>query len=155
MPDADPLRRYLEAGLELAQMTRVRAEAIVRDLVKAGEVGREQAQDRVEELLDRSKKGTESMLGLIRREVGAQLSSMGFASKSDLERLEARLAGAAGNTAAAADPPRAKAAAKKAAAARKAAPTKAPAKKAAPKKAPAKKAAPARKAAKATKTPPA
>ena len=161
MPDADPLRRYFEAGLELMQMTRTRAEAIVRDLVKAGEVGREQAQDRVEELLDRSKKGTESLLGLIRREVGTQLASMGFATKEDLERMEARMSGAttaekapAGKAAAKKAPAAKKAAAKKAPA--KAAPAKAaPAKAAAPEKAPAKKAAPVKKATKAAKAPPA
>lgn len=93
MTESDPLRKYVEAGLALTQLTRARAEAIVKDLVKAGELHREQAQDRVEELLDRSRKGTEGLVGLIRKEISRQLSSIGFATKEDLESLEARLEG--------------------------------------------------------------
>ena len=146
MAEADPFRRYLEAGLDFAQMSRARAEAIVRDLVRAGDVGREQAQDRVEELLDRSKRGTEGLLGTIRKEIAQQLSSMGFATKEDLERLEARLTNTApaadpkpaaaakkARPKQAADPPRAQAAARKAA---KTAATERPAAKKTAKKAP-------------------
>lgn len=93
MTDSDPLRRYVEAGMALTQLTRARAEAMVKDLVRAGEVQREQAQDRVEELLDRSRRSTEGLIGLVRKEVAQQLSSMGFATREDLEKLEARLEG--------------------------------------------------------------
>ena len=111
MSDSDPLRRYIEAGIALTQLTRSRAEAIVKELVKAGEVQREHAQDRVEDLLDRSRKGTGDMAATIRGEIAEQLSAMGFATKADLAALEARLtarfAAAAGEpaTAAAAEPP--------------------------------------------------
>ncbi|MGQ0520198.1 MAG: hypothetical protein ACT4PX_03475 [Actinomycetota bacterium] len=103
MTDSDPLRRYVEAGLALTQLTRAKAEALVRDWVKAGDLQREQAQDRVEELLDRSRKGTDSLVAMIRREMAQQLSSMGFATKKDLAAMEARLmsrpAGAVGGPA--------------------------------------------------------
>lgn len=91
MTESDPLRKYVDAGIALTQLTRAKAEAIVKELVKAGELQREQAQDRVEELLDRSRKGTEGLVGLIRKEISQQLSSMGFATKEDLDKLEARL----------------------------------------------------------------
>lgn len=91
MAEADPLRKYVEAGIAFTQLTKARAEAIVRDLVKAGEVQREQAQDRVEELLDRSRKSTEGLAGIVRREISQQLASLGFATKDDLDRLEARM----------------------------------------------------------------
>lgn len=93
MTDSDPLRRYVEAGLALTQLTRAKAEALVRDWVKAGDLQREQAQDRVEELLDRSKRSTDSLVAMIRREMSQQLSSMGFATKADLAAMEARLMG--------------------------------------------------------------
>jgi polyhydroxyalkanoate synthesis regulator phasin len=134
MTEADPMRRYVEAGLALTQLTRAWAEAMVKDLVKAGDVQRENAQDRVEELVERSRKGTEAMVGLIRKEIGNQLSALGFATKDDLERMEQRLTGTA------------KKAAKQATTAKKASTPKAAATKAAAKKAPAKKA-PAKKAA--------
>jgi polyhydroxyalkanoate synthesis regulator phasin len=91
MSDSDPLRRYIEAGIALTQLTRSRAEAIVKELVKAGEVQREHAQERVDDLLDRSRKGTGDMAATIRGEIAEQLSAMGFATKADLAALEARL----------------------------------------------------------------
>lgn len=91
MAEGDLLRRSLDAGLALTQLTRERAEALVRDLVKAGEVRREQAHDRVEELLDRSRRGTEALVAVVRREVAEQLAAMGLATRDDLARLEARL----------------------------------------------------------------
>ncbi len=93
MAEADPLRKYVEAGIAFTQLTKARAEAIVRELVKAGDVQREQAQDRVEELLDRSRKSTEGIAGLVRREIEKQLLSMGFATKDEVDKLEARLEG--------------------------------------------------------------
>ena len=54
MPDNDRFRRYLEAGAAFTELTRRRAEGIVRDLVHSGEVSREQATARVEELLEHS-----------------------------------------------------------------------------------------------------
>ncbi|MEY2477519.1 MAG: hypothetical protein QOG87_2834, partial [Actinomycetota bacterium] len=45
MAQNDMLRRYLDAGMAFTQLTRARAEAIVKDLVKAGELQREQTQD--------------------------------------------------------------------------------------------------------------
>ena len=91
MADTDPLRRYIEAGLALTQLTRARAEALVKELVKAGDLQREHAQERVEELLDRSRKSTDGLAGVIRKEMAQQLSSMGFATREDLEKLEQRM----------------------------------------------------------------
>lgn len=91
MAEADPLRKYVEAGIAFTQLTKAKAEAIVRELVKAGDVQREQAQERAEDLLDRSRKSTEGLVGIVRREIGQQLSSIGFATKEDLDAFEARL----------------------------------------------------------------
>jgi polyhydroxyalkanoate synthesis regulator phasin len=91
MPQSDLWKRYLDAGMEFSQMTRARAEAIVKDLVKAGEVQREQRQQRIEELLDRSRKNTEELLGTVRKELSQQLASLGVATKADLRKLEAKV----------------------------------------------------------------
>src|SRR5678815_2906755 len=94
MPQNDFLKRYLDAGMAFTQMTRARAEAIVKDLVKAGEVQRDQTQERVDELVDRSRKNTEQFMDMVRKEISKQLSTLGFATKDDLAKLEARLRGA-------------------------------------------------------------
>jgi polyhydroxyalkanoate synthesis regulator phasin len=96
MAENDTLRRYLDAGMAFTQLTRARAQGIVKDLVKAGEIQREQAQERVEELMDRSRKNTEQLLDVVRKEVRQQLSAMGLATKDDIARLERKIAAASG-----------------------------------------------------------
>ncbi|MHB1911558.1 MAG: hypothetical protein ACYCTI_05830, partial [Acidimicrobiales bacterium] len=123
--------RYLDTGLAIGQMTRARAEEVVKDLVKAGEVQREQAQQWIDELVDRSRKNTEFLVALVAAEVRKQLEA------SPLTGRRARSASS--------PRPAAKKAPAKKAPAKKAPAKKAPAKKAPAKKAPAKKA-PAKKA---------
>ena len=78
MAQGDILKRYLDAGLAFTQMTRERAEAIVQDLVKNGEIRRKEAEKNIEELVERSRKNTEDLLGIIRREVAEQLKNLGL-----------------------------------------------------------------------------
>src|SRR5256885_4928355 len=91
MPQNDMLKRYLDAGMAFTQMTRDRAEAIVKDLVKAGEVQQKQTQKRVDELVERSRANTEQLLDIVRKEITAQLSAIGIATKDDIARLEAKI----------------------------------------------------------------
>src|SRR3954466_14181117 len=112
----DVLKRYLDAGMAFTQMTRSRAEAIVKDLVKAGELQQKQAQKQVDDLMERSRKNTEQLLDLIRNEITSQLSAMGLATKDDIARWESKIGAAAAAPAAAsvAPAPAQKAPAKKA-----------------------------------------
>lgn len=114
----------MDAGFAFTQMTRARARAIVQDMVRAGELQREQTQEWVDDLLERSRKNTEQMLELVRKEVRQQLGSMGLATKDDIARLEAKIGGASGAKGATAKKSAAKktTAGKKSTAARKAAP---------------------------------
>ena len=150
MAQNDLLKRYLDAGIHFTSLTQARAEALVKDLVKAGEVQADQARDAVTDLLERSRKSSESLLATIRKEVRAQITNLGLATQADLDRFEGRVQSLLGQAAA----PVKKAASKKAPA--KKAPAKkkvAPAKKAASKKAPAKRKAPAKKATPAKRAP--
>ncbi len=148
MAKKDAWKRYLEAGTAFTQITRARAEDLVQDLVKSGVLQRKEAQVRVEELLERSRQGSEALLNLVRDEVTTQLHAVGIASVEDLARQVASMLGRTSATpakkTAATRTAAKKAPAKKTAATRTAA-KKAPAKKAPAKKAPAKKA-PAKKA---------
>jgi polyhydroxyalkanoate synthesis regulator phasin len=87
MAQTDLLKKYLDAGLAFTQMTQQRAEAIVKDLVKAGEVQASQATQRRNELLERSRQNTENMFAAIRKEVGEQVKALGLATQSDVEAL--------------------------------------------------------------------
>ena len=91
MAQNDMLKRYLDAGVAFTKMSRSRAEGIINDLVKAGEIQREQAQQRVDDLMERSRRNTETLVDLVRRELQGQLSAMGLATKSDLKRIEGRI----------------------------------------------------------------
>jgi polyhydroxyalkanoate synthesis regulator phasin len=84
-------KRYLDAGVEFTNMTRSRAESIVKELIKAGEVQREQRQQRIEELLERSRKNTEDLVSAVRKELDQRLSALGVATKADLAKLEAKV----------------------------------------------------------------
>jgi len=138
MAKKDAWKRYLEAGTAFTQITRARAEDLVQDLVKSGVLQRKEAQARVEELLERSRQGSEALLNLVRDEVTTQLHSVGIASVEDLARQVASVLGRTPPT------PATKTAAKKTAATRTAA------KKTAAKKTAAKKTAATRTAAKKT-----
>ena len=137
MTNTSGYQRYLDAGVNFTQMTRARAEELVQDLVKSGAVQRKEAQAKVEELVERSRKSSESLLHVVRDEVTHQLQALGISSVEDLATQVATVLGRSASSAK-------KAAAKKAPA-KKAPAKKAPAKKAPAKKAPAKKA-PAKKA---------
>ena len=128
MAQNDVLKRYLDAGIAFTTLNQARAEALVKDLVKAGEVQADQARDTVTDLLERSRKNSEKLLDAVRKEVRKQITSLGLASKSDLDRLEARIASLFGAAPAAAKKAAARPAAKKATAKRATA-KKAPAKK--------------------------
>jgi polyhydroxyalkanoate synthesis regulator phasin len=138
MATNDSFQRYIDAGIAFTNMTRKKAEELVTELVQSGDLQRGEAKARVDELLERSRHGTEVIVTTVRSEVSRQLGAVGIANLEDLAKQVAALLGRSGEA------PAKKAPAKKAPA-KKAPAKKAPAKKAPAKKAPAKKA-PAKKA---------
>jgi polyhydroxyalkanoate synthesis regulator phasin len=76
MATNERIKKYLDAGTVLGQVTRARAEEIVKELASAGDIQREQTQEWVDNLVERSRKTSEQILELIRHEVSAQLSKI-------------------------------------------------------------------------------
>jgi polyhydroxyalkanoate synthesis regulator phasin len=133
MANKDAFQKYLDAGIAFTNMTRARAEELVAELVKNGEFQGKDARAKVDELLEKSRKSREALMGQVRHEVTRQLETLGITSVDDLAKQVADLLGrtaAAGRAATA----------KKAAAPKKSAAKKTAAKKTAAKKSPAKKA---------------
>ena len=119
MATNDSLQRYIDAGIAFTNMTRKKAEELVTELVESGDLQRGEAKARVDELLERSRHGTEVIMTAVRTEVAKQLDTVGITNLEDLARQVAAMLGRTAD------------------AAKKAAPTKkAPAKKAPAKKAP-------------------
>ncbi len=88
MAQSNVLKRYLDAGMAFTAITQAKAEALVKDLVKTGEVQTEQAQAAVTELVERSRANTEAFIEQVRQEVAASAESLGLATVADLARLE-------------------------------------------------------------------
>ncbi len=152
MATNDSLQRYIDAGIAFTNMTRRKAEELVTELVQNGDLQRSDAKARVDELLERSRQGTEVIVSTVRAEVSRQLEVVGVTNLEDLAKQVAALLGRTADTAKKA--PAKKTAAKKApakkTAAKKTASKKAPAKKTAAKKTAAKKTAAKKTAAKKT-----
>lgn len=93
------IKRYLDAGMAFTQMTQARAEAIVKDLVKAGDVQTQRTEELVNAIVERSRQNTEKLLETVRKEVRDQIAALGLATKEDVQRLEAQLANQSSGTA--------------------------------------------------------
>src|SRR6478609_11077984 len=92
MAQTNVLKKYLDAGVSFTNLTQSKAEALVKELVKAGEVQTEQAQAAVIDLLERSKKNTEALIEQIVKELSASAESLGLATIADITRLEKLIA---------------------------------------------------------------
>ena len=90
MASNERIRKYLDAGNVLGQVSRGRAEEIVRELVNAGDIQRSHAQEWVDALVERSRRSREQMAELVRREVAAQLQRI---DGSALESVANQVAG--------------------------------------------------------------
>ncbi len=110
MAQNDVLKRYVDAGIAFTALTQTRAEALVKDLVKAGDVQADQAREAVTDLLERSRKNSEKLIETVRAEVRTQITNLGLVSQADLDRIEKRISSLLGTATA----PAKRAAAKKA-----------------------------------------
>ena len=91
MAQNDLLKRLLDAGMTFTAMTQARAEDLIRDLVRAGEVQAEQAQGVVDELVDRSRRNSERLIDAVRSEIRQQVANLGLATRDDIDRLERKI----------------------------------------------------------------
>ena len=89
MPSNERIRKYLDAGNVVGRVQRGRAEEIVRELVNAGDIRRDQAQEWVDAMVDRSRNSSEQLLETVRKEVAAQLKKI---DTSSLEHIAEQVA---------------------------------------------------------------
>ncbi len=148
MPQTPDWAKYLSAGVEFVAITQTQARTRAKELVSQGQLAQSQVQGFVDDLVEESRRRSDSIVEVVRQEIGRQVKTLGIATKEDLARLEAKLArvfsGGTKATAAKQTAPAKKTAAKKTAkktAAKKTAAKKTPAKKTVAKKTVVKKAA--------------
>jgi polyhydroxyalkanoate synthesis regulator phasin len=87
----DDLRRVALFASGVAEITRHRAEELVRTWSRGGDAPREQVQEMVRELMEWSRQNRKELARIVRAEIETQIASLGVARSSDLERLEQRL----------------------------------------------------------------
>jgi len=92
MPQPPDWNKYLDAGVEFVAMTRTQARTRAKELVSQGQLAQEQVQGFVDDLVDESRKRTDLLLGVVRKEIQRQVKTLGIATKEDLARLESKLA---------------------------------------------------------------
>jgi len=85
------LRKLLFASLGLLDLTKEKAEQLVRDLVERGEMTREEGNDLLTAMLRRMDTEKEEMLFRFRKEAGRLMTSMGVASKDQVQELRLRV----------------------------------------------------------------
>src|SRR5687767_7141414 len=69
----DEVRRLALFGSGVAELTRHQAEQIVKDLVKAGDVRRQQASTAARDLYDRSRENRKQLTSIVRSEIQNQV----------------------------------------------------------------------------------
>lgn len=87
----DELRRVALFGSGVAELTRNRAEQLVKDLVSGGGLGQADAKGLVKDLIERSRENRKEIAALVRGEIENQIGHVGFASRRDIEALERRI----------------------------------------------------------------
>jgi colicin import membrane protein len=92
MPQPPDWNKYLDAGVEFVAMTRTQARKRAKELVGTGQLAQEQVQGFVDDLVDESRKRTDVLLEVVRKEIQRQVKTLGIATKDDLARLESKLA---------------------------------------------------------------
>ena len=100
MPQQPDWNKYLDAGAEFVAMTRAQARQRAKVLVGTGHLAQEQVQGFVDELVDESRRRTDLMLDVVRKEIQRQVKTLGIATKEDLARLEDRIVKQTGGKAA-------------------------------------------------------
>ena len=92
MPQTPDWNKYLDAGAEFVAMTRTQARQRAKELVSQGQLAQEQVQGFVDELVDESRRRTDVLLDVVRKEIQRQVKTLGIATKDDLAKLETKLA---------------------------------------------------------------
>ncbi|MGH2693826.1 MAG: phasin family protein [Actinomycetota bacterium] len=88
----DELRRIALFTSGVAELSRNRAEELVKGLVRSGELRREQTASWVKNLVEVSRENREELVRFVRAEIRDQIANVGLATKRDFERLERRVA---------------------------------------------------------------
>lgn len=87
----DLTKKILYLGLGTLTFTKEKAEQVVNELIKKGEVKQEEAANLVDDLVKRGQKEKENLKEIINHEVTKILAEMNIATKVDIKHLEDKI----------------------------------------------------------------
>lgn len=85
-------RKMFLTGLGFAAITKEKAEVMVKDLVKEGELSKEEGRELLETWTAKIEQEKEEVRGRVQREVNRMIDNAGLVSKEEYRALEARVA---------------------------------------------------------------
>ena len=91
MPQSPDWAKYLSAGVEFVAITQSQARSRAKELVSQGHLAQSQVQGFVDDLVDESRRRSDSIVEVVRQEIGRQVKTLGIATREDLARLEVKL----------------------------------------------------------------
>ncbi|MSO36949.1 MAG: hypothetical protein EXQ69_01715 [Acidimicrobiia bacterium] len=91
MPSAPDFSKFIDAGAQFVAMSSTEARRRAQELVSSGLLAQSQVQSFVDDLVIESRRRTDELLDAVRREVQRQVTTLGIATKEDLDRLEVRI----------------------------------------------------------------
>ena len=88
----DVLRKYMDSLVGITEMPRDRAEKLVRDLQRRGEVRARDISKTAQELVDRSVRNRRELVRLVQKEIGRQVQALGLVTRDEVDKLAGRVA---------------------------------------------------------------
>lgn len=85
------LKELFYAGIGLASLTKEKAEEIVADLVKKGELSKDEGRETLNNLINRMQEERERLKLKVQEQVESIISSMNLVRKSELDEIKKRL----------------------------------------------------------------
>jgi polyhydroxyalkanoate synthesis regulator phasin len=87
----DLIKKGVFLGLGALTLTKEKAEELVDELIKKGEVSKDERYNLMREILDKAKEQEENINKRISVEIGKAIEKWGIPSKKDFEELEKRI----------------------------------------------------------------
>lgn len=85
---ADVLEQTIALGLGTILMTRDKAQEMIDDFVKRGQMSRDDAEKMVDQIMARGREGRKEIMGMVKEQVKDTLDQMNVATKDDIAHLE-------------------------------------------------------------------
>ncbi|MED4732203.1 phasin family protein [Aneurinibacillus migulanus] len=85
------IKKGLALGLGLVVTTKEQAEKMVDELVKKGDLSREESKEFVEEVFQKGKETQKELDQMINQKMKELLGELNLATKEDIQRLEQRI----------------------------------------------------------------